>query len=288
MIEGYAFLAGMVVQIVVVSLWQPVWYTKYARVKGEKYRADAGNVLYQNILRLRSETFLTFYRAVNIVIAVIGLGLLTWLSGQILRPDWDIELVRRLLSFFTVAQIVPFFLVCMTEAWVHKRAAKLAPLEPKRTASLQRRSLFDFVSPIAVFAAILAYLLFAAAMIYFWLNPFPDFNHPLWPLRAVTLCYAVNAFVVYYALYGKKGAPLETRAGRLREAAVAANISVYASIGVVVFIAISVTLRELLHEERWLPFAASVFLVACVLVATLPIRRVGQGKLNALDPNPAS
>lgn len=286
MIEGYALLAALTAQIAVISLWQPLWYTRYARVKGEKYRADADNALYQNILRIRSEAFLTFYRAVNLVIAVIGLGLLAWLSGLVLQPDWNLETVRPPTIYFTMAQILPFFLVCLTEVWVHKRAARQAPPEPKRTASLQRRSLFDFVSPAAVYAAILAYLLFAAAMIYFWINPYPDFNHPMWPLRAITLVYAVNAFVVYYALYGKKSAPLETRDGRLREAAVAANVSVYASIGVVVFTAITVTLRELLHQDRWLLFAASVFLVACVLVSTTHIRRVASGK--GFDPSPAA
>lgn len=288
MIEGYAFLAALTAQIVVVSLLQPVWYTKYARVKGEKYRADAGNALYRNILRIRSESFLAAYRALNLVVAAAGLGLLVWLSAQILRPDWDAALIRRVLVFFTVTQIAPFFLVCLTDAWVHKRAAAQAPPEAKRTASLQCRGLFDFVSPAAVFAAILAYLLFAAAMVYFWLNPFPDFNHPLWPLRGVTVAYALNAFLIYFVLYRKRNAPLETRADRLREAAVGVKVCVYTSIGVVVFTSITVTLRELLHEERWIPFAVSIFLMGCVLFATAPMRRVGGGKTEALAPSPAS
>jgi MFS family permease len=289
MMEAYALLAALTLQILVVSVLQPVWYTRYARVKGEKYRADTANAqLYQDILRIRGERFLAFYRAVNLVMAVAGLGLLAWLSGHILRPDWDLAPVQRLFSFYTMAQIAPLCLVCLAEAWVHKRAVKLAPPETKRTASLQRRVLFDFVSPYAVFTAALAYVLFAAAMIWFWLNPFPDFNYPLRPLRALTLVYAVNCFIVYWALYGKKNAPLETRAGRMREVAVAINISVYASIGIVVFMAISLTMREFLHLDRWMPFAASVFLVLCMLVSTLPMRRIAEGKLDPLDPSPAS
>ena len=166
-------------------------------------------------------------------------------------------------------------------------AAAQAPPEGKRTASLQRRTLFDFVSPAAVLAAILAYLLFAAAMVYFWLNPFPDFNHPLWPLRSVTVAYAFNAFMIYFVLYRKRNAPLETRADRLREAAVAVQVCVYASIAIIVFTSITVTLRELLHEERWIPFAVSAFLVAFVLFATAPMRCVAQGKMDALEPRPA-
>lgn len=290
MIEAYALLAALTVQILVVSVLQPVWYTRYARAKGAKYFADVGNAgIYSGILRIRGERFLALYRGVNMVIALVLLGLLAWLSGHILRPDWDIALGRRAIAFSSLLQLTPLFLVCLTEFWVHKRAVALTPPEPKRTASLQRRGLFDFVSPQAVFLAALLYVLFAAAMVWFWLNPYPDFNYPLRPLQSITFVYVFNAVLAYWILYGKRNAPLETRAGRMRENAVAIPIMVYACIVVIVFTSITVTLREFLHMDRWIPFGGSVFLVLVVLMSTRAMRvaeapRDGEG----LSPSPAS
>ena len=47
--------------------------------------------------------------------------------------------------------------------------------EGKRKAILQRRGLFDFVSPFIVFLAVLSYFLFAAFVIYIRQHPFPGF-----------------------------------------------------------------------------------------------------------------
>jgi hypothetical protein len=185
--------------------------------------------------------------------------------------------------------MAPFLLVCVTEFWVHKKAVALAPPETRRTASLQRRGLFDFVSPYAVFLAALLYVLFAAAMVYFWLNPFPDFNHPLWPLRGITFGYSVNAALTYWILHGRRNAPLETRAGRMKENAVAITAMVYACIAVVVFTSITVMLREFLHEEKWIPFAVSVFLVLMVLMSTRGLRHAAaRTDADCLNPSPAS
>jgi hypothetical protein len=290
MIAAYAFLAAFTVQIAVVSLLSPVWYTKYARAKGAKYFADARNAqLYSGILRIRSERFLALYRGVNMVIALLLLGLLVWLAGQILRPDWDDALARRVLALSTSLQMAPFVLACVTEFWIHKKAVVLAPPEPKRTASLQRRGVFDFVSPHAIFLAGLLYLLFAAAMVYFWLNPFPDFNHPLWPLRGITFAYVFNAVLAYWMLYGRRNAPLETRAGRMKEAAIGIPLLVYVCIAMVLFTSITVTLREFLHEEKWIPFSVSVFLVLVVLLSTRMFRQAAaRTDADCLNPSPAS
>ena len=69
-------------------------------------------------------------------------------------------------------------------------------LASKRTALLERRGLFDFVSPFIVFLAVLTYLLFAAFVIYIRQHPFPGFAG-LINLVGVTLLYAFIAFTVY-------------------------------------------------------------------------------------------
>ena len=135
---------------------------------------------------------------------MLGLLVLGWLFSYMRRPDWNEGLVDVLVTVhFLVAQMLPLFLV----VWVgvrfnkeHKRSL----LEGKRKAILQRRGLFDFVSPFIVFLAVLSYFLFAAFVIYIHQDPFPGFAG-LITLGAITLVYAVNAITVYWMLYGRKG-----------------------------------------------------------------------------------
>lgn len=147
--------------------------------------------------------------------------------------------------------------------------------EGKRTAVLQRRGLFDFVSPFAVFLAVLVYLLFAAFVIYVRQQPFPGFAG-LINLGAVTLVYALNAVVVYSMLYGRNKNPFETHAGRLHTIGLAVKSSVYSCILVVVYLSLNFSLR-LLDLKRWEPFALSVFFIICALVASMgfaaPLRK---------------
>ena len=147
--------------------------------------------------------------------------------------------------------------------------------EGKRTAVLQRRGLFDFVSPFIVFLAVLSYFLFAAFVIYIQQHPFPGFAG-LINLVGVTLVYALNAFVVYMMLYGTKRNPFETHAGRLRTIGLAVKSSVYSCIVVVVYLSLNFSLG-LLDLQRWEPFALSIFFVICALLASMgfaaPLRK---------------
>jgi hypothetical protein len=279
MIEAYAFLAAFTVQILVVSVLHPAWLTGYARAKAE--------VQLPGWDRKSRERFLTLYRAVNAGIAVLGLVLLGWLFSHMRSPDWDVRPVSLLLREFVVVQILPFVLVSLIGAWVKKKAITRAAPVVHRIASLQRRGLFDFVSPLTVLLAVVGYLLFAAFVIYTQRHPSPGFSfYPLF--RSVTLIYALNAFGVYWLLYRRKRWPLETRAYRMHAVGVQVKIVVYTSIAFIVFISLNVTLR-LLHLQTWAPFAMSVYLVIIMLIcSTVLFALRHQAEADKLGPSPAS
>jgi hypothetical protein len=108
------------------------------------------------------------------------------LTMSVLYPGWFIRYLRA------KATRLPRF------SKEHKRPVP----EAKRTALLQRRGLFDFISPRVVFLAVLSYLLFVAFVIYLQQDPVAGFIGRI-NLGAVTLVYALNAFVLYRVLYGK-------------------------------------------------------------------------------------
>jgi hypothetical protein len=140
-------------------------------------------------------------------------------------------------------------------------------LEGKRKATLQRRRLFDSISPFVIFVAGLGYLLFAALVIYLRQRSSIGLA-ALITLGCVTLVYALNAFVVYAMLYGKKPNPYETHAGRVHTIGLVVKSCVYSCIACVVYLSLNLTL-VMLDMQRWQPFALSGFFVIAALLSLM-------------------
>ncbi len=276
MVEAYAFLAAFTVQILVMSVLLPAWFIRYLRVQATRFPAERLAQLYPGVdVGHAQKRFLTQYRALITGIAVLGLLLLGWLFSYMRRPDWDEGPVEILVTvYFLAAHMLPVCLFVWVGVRFNKEHKRSLP-EGKRTAILQRRGLFDFVSPFIVFLAVLSYFLFAAFMIYIQQHPFPGFAG-LINLGGITLVYAVNAITVYWMLYGRKANPLETHAGRLHTIGLAVKSSVYSCIVIVVYLSLNFSLR-LLDLKTWEPFSLSVFFIICALVASMgfaaPLRK---------------
>jgi hypothetical protein len=275
MIESYAFLAAFTAQILAMSVLCPAWCIRYVRAQATSVPAERFAQLYPGVdLGKTLERHLTLYRVLNTGIAVIGLLVLGWLFKYMRRPDWDDGPVEVLVGVYFMAQALPLGLVALF-AVRYSKVLKHSFLEGKRTAVLQRRGLFDFVSPFTVFLAVLGYFLFAAYVMYIAQNPFPGFDGYI-IMGAVTLVYALNAFCVYWQLYGRKFNPFEPHTGRMRTIGLGVKAGVYSCILCVVYLSLNFTLVRL-DLQRWEPFAQSVFFVVCALLSlrgfTAPPRR---------------
>jgi hypothetical protein len=202
-------------------------------------------------------------------------------------PDWDLAPVMRLLTGYVQVQVLPFVLVSLIGAWFKRKAFRRSPPEVKRTASLQRRGLFDIVSPFIVFLAVAGYVLFAAYVIIIQQHPVAGFSgYSL--LRMVTLVFALNAFALYWLLYRRKKWPLETRAYRTQAVEVQVKIVFYVSIAVIIFVSLITTLR-LLEIQRWAPFAVSVYFVIIMLfTSTMLFTLRRQAEADRIGHSPAS
>lgn len=276
MIETYAFFAAFLVQILAMSVLHPAWFVRYVRVRMESCYEDERYVqLYPGVERTGVERFLTLYRTVNACIAVLGLLLLGWLFNYVQRQYWN-----DMVALYFMLQVLPLFVLTCLSVWSNKKARERSQPEVKRTASLQRRGLFDFISPFVVSLAVLGYLLFAAFVIYIEADPIK--------LGAVTLVYALEAFVVYRRLYGRKSYPLETRADRMHWTGLTVKICVYACIATVVFVSLDLVVL-LLGLQQWDPFAQSVFFVITALLCSIGLTTSPrQPKADELGPSPVS
>jgi hypothetical protein len=260
MIEVYGFLAVFTVQGLAMSVLLPARFNKYVRVQASSFPTERLAKLFPGVdLNLATERFLTRYRAVNTGIAVLGFLLLGWLFNYMQRPDWNEGPVIGLSAAYFMLQNLPLIFV----TWLgfrFSRAHKHSLLEAKRKATLQRRGLFDFISPFTVFVAVASYFLCVAFVLYVQEKPFPGFAL----IGVLTLVYVSQAFLVYKRLYGKMNNPFETHAERVHKIGLSVKTIVYGCIVCALFFAVVFTV-DLLDLKRWVPLAQSV----CLLFSTL-------------------
>jgi hypothetical protein len=291
-IEAYAFLAMFALQILAASVLYPTCIIKYVRGWARDYGSERFAQLYPDVDYSKSiEQFVTRYRAANIVIAVLGVLLLGWLFTVIRHPDWVGEVGTPALVYFLL-QMAPLPLVALYAVVRYRKILMQPSQETKRKATLQRRGLFDFVSPFAVYLAVLTYFLFIVYGI--WLDLYVYKNTSLskpcyTAIIVVTLTYALNAFVIYKNLYGKRN-PLVTHEGRVHAIGVRVKAGVYGSIAVAWFISIFGTLGQP-NLLEWRPFALSGFFVITALLglldATAPRRKSEADALGASSEVPS-
>lgn len=283
MIEAYAFLAMFTVQILLMSVLHPARLIKYCRAKLAGIPAETDPQMDASVVgNLSPERFLTLYRALNTGIAVLGVLLLGLMFSEVRLLDWD-----KMTAFYFLLQASPLLLLTVI-GLRYLMVYRSSMLEGKRKAVLQRRGLFDYISPFAVFVAVASYFLFVAYMLYLSQNPNVGINDSLIGIGAVTLVFALSAFQVYKMLYGKKLNPLETHAGHVHMIGLTVKSAAYGCIVCVVFLSLIFTL-EAWDLHSWKPFAVSAFLVTsgliCLTAFTVPPRKPG---VNELDASPIS
>ena len=270
MLEAYAFLGAFTVQILATSVLYPALFVRFVRARTMGLPAERLAQMYPGVdVGRAQERFLTRYRVLNTVIAVIGLVLLVWLFGYMRRADWHDGPVKVLVTvYFCVAQMFPLGLIVWLGVRFNKEHKQSLP-DRKRKAVLERRGLFDFISPFAVVLAVLLYFLFAAFVFYIRQHAFPGLA-VLISIGSVTLIYVVIALVVYKMVFGRNRNPLDTHAGRLHAIGVAVKSGVYTCIVTVVYLSLNFALR-LLELQKWELFALSGFFVMCALLASMGV-----------------
>lgn len=260
MIEVYGFLALFAMQVLTLSVLYPARFSKFVRIQATSIPIERLAKLYPGVdFVLARERFLTRFRAVNAGIAVVGLLLLGWLFTHMQAPDWNLRLAILLPAAYCMLQYLPLMFV----TWLGfklTREHRRSLLEGRRTATLQRRGLFDFISPLTVFLVFALYFLLVGGVIYVQQEPFPGYTL----IGVLTLTYLLQSFHVYRKLYGKKGHPFETNAARLHAIGLTVRTSAYGLILCTVFFAF-VFAVDFLHLKRWVPLAET----GCLLLSTL-------------------
>jgi hypothetical protein len=267
MIEAYAFIAAFTVQILAMSVLLPTQFIARIREYATRHPTERFERFYPGVdFALARERFIIRFRATNSGLALLGFVVMGWLFTYLQRPDWDDGPVEAIVGAYFGVQALPLLYITFASVRFKRKVLKHSAPEGKRKATLQRRALFDFVSPWPVGLAVLLYLVFAAFVIYLQQHPFKGFAGAPVNLGIISLVYALEAFCIYTMLYGKKLNELETNADSMFMIGLGVRCCVYACILSTVFISLNFTL-VLLDMQRWEPFAMSVFLTLCALLS---------------------
>lgn len=267
MIEAYAFLAAFCLQVLTLSVVLPGWFIRHMRRAAAKFPAERLSQLYPAMdPHAKLARYCRLFRVATLAIALFGAVLLAWMFSRMESPDWSHGASVRA-SFYGMLQMVPIALAGVLVMLLKRDILRRSSPEAKRKASLVHRRLFDCVSPVAVFLAVIAYVLFVAYVFYLREHPFPGFAG-LINIGGISMIYAMNAFAIYKMLYGRKINALETQVDSLQAIGLGVRCLVYGSIACAVFLSVDFTLRaqDLL---RWQPFATSVFFAFGALLSMM-------------------
>jgi hypothetical protein len=278
MIEVYLFYAMFTAQILVFSVLYPATMIRNVRAALARFPVERRPFMDEQAKKWFDRR-LALYRQINTGIAIVGLLLLGWLFSYMRRPDWDDGTVETLLVACFLLQMVPTALLVWELARGNRQLRELLRGE-KRMASLERRRLFDFVSPFVVGLTVLCYLLHAALAVYIAREPFPGFAGAFVNVAITTLMCAGIAFLVYRVVYGKKSSPLLTHEDHLWEIEVTVKILVYTCMVSMLALSLVLVLGKL-EMQSVEPLAQStVFVIIGVLLC-------GMGRLKMPQPGAA-
>jgi hypothetical protein len=266
MIEVYLFHVMFALQILVLSVLYPRQLIQRINQGLARYPAGDFPQLYpegeEATLRELGQ-YQRGYWLLNQLIAGLGLLLLGLLFGYMRKAGWDDGPVVTAVGLYFILQLVPMLLF----AWFTLRGnsyLRNVMQGEKRKAVLQRRGLFDFVSPAVVFITLLCYPAFIVMVLYFRRDPIPEFKSYVFMLT-ISLVYVWNAFWIYRTLYGRRSNPLQSNEERLHEIGTGVKISVYSCLACVLFFMLKFAL-VLLDRQSVEPLALSCFFVSIALM----------------------
>ena len=202
------------------------------------------------------------YIAFNYCIAALGLFILIRMMITEYRPAFEGG-DEIFVMFFFFLQMAPILYAEIKE-YSYTKLLRENYKASKRTADLTPRHLFDYVSPVSLVVAILAYA--AWITVYLSTREFgvqPDVEI-YGTLIGMTAVQGVFAMMVYKNIYGRKRNPYMTDEDRHLQNEVIARVMLFASIGMSVFLTVT-QMADDYSFEIFDPVLTSLYMQYCAV-----------------------
>lgn len=261
--QNIVLLIVLASQTLFVSGYFPFRLIRRVRYIVETYPPSSHPKLYPVSVDAVHRT-LRAYRAWNLFNLAVGLALVA--SGFLIpRAEllgWDSQSVVLL---YFLLQNTPLLLVSKSPGFAFFNPAR----EPgnRRSAELRRRSVLDFVSPVAIALAAAIYVGFVLFVVFapqYWPGGY-------WNVFGVTVMNAVCVIMAFRSVYGRKKDPYLAERDRLVQIGLTVKLAVFMSIAGTTFLVITMGLQRM--QDGLADIAASLFYQAIIL-ANLHATRV--------------
>jgi hypothetical protein len=203
------------------------------------------------------------YLGINYAIASVGLlilGLAGW-HGFEPAPEGGAEIFVMLYFFL---QVIPY-IYAEFAGYKHFKTMRKVYDEPKRTAVLEPRGFFDFISPF--------WLLLAGVLLTGWIWYFTESKMLIGPLdieyfgtlAAILGVHVLYGFIIYKFMYGKKQDPYRAHSDQMKMIENTIKIHVYSSIMISIFLIYTVA-ADRTGIEIFDPVMTSFYMQLCAFM----------------------
>ena len=266
-------------QILLLSYYLPGRLLKQMERVREHFPPETYPKLYPLSVE-KIQSALGIFKKMNIIILICGLGILlhSYYSQSTELLNWDNKAV---LTAFYLLQVTPL-LVLEFMGVKYLRLMKEADKSTTRTASLQSRNLFDFVSPLLVGSTAAIYVAFIGLIQYIKQTPFDGFGGDL-NILIITLVNVFFGILVFRRLYGKKRNPHQTNEDRVQGIKSYVSLLFIVSIAVTAYAGLTIALQSFGMED-FRPVTLCIYFQLITLL-TYKIYRIGSANFEVYKSN---
>jgi hypothetical protein len=269
MIEVYLFYVFFSIQVLLLSIVHPFRLGRFILAAREKYPYAEYPGMYpcppDSLAKM-----IQLYLGVNILIAFSGIYLLSRFYSIMQTPGWSDGEIETLVTLYFFVQVIPLFIFSV---FMHRfnRELRRTASTGRVSASLKRRSLYDYISPAILNLTLVFYPVYLLFLVYANNRGFPGFAGIPVNAVVVTLLYVWTLGYSYLKVSGKRANPYQGEAERHFDMEMTVKICVYSCLFGVIFLMVNMTLA-MTDRQNFEPLAMCVFFVLC---ATLYIRGMG-------------
>jgi len=200
-----------------------------------------------------------YQKKIDIFSNLTFFGLISCFSVVLISWSMGNSPVEEMLIVICFAlQIIPILLLGITST-IHFKNMKIAHKTTSRSANLQPRKFFDFVSPLLFSFAIILFITFMYIYLYTHDYDLSKTEVLITFIGAPLLQFYFMGMLIWKLNSGKSN-PLISEADRVREIKVVAKIAVYASIAMSVFLIMMTVMDEYKSLDALDPVILSLYM----------------------------
>ncbi len=181
------------------------------------------------------------FKTINVITILIGVGAIFLAAINGYKPEGHGE--ETLIGLYAMVQFIPMIFIEIKTYQQNKLMRELSK-SGVRKAQLQARNLFDYISPIAVAAALIMFCLVILFELYIANFEFRMDQKFITIVGVGTVMQFFFGFTIYWAIYGKKQDPHLSYEDQKKVGSIATSSAVYTSIGMSVFIIVNSAVKE--------------------------------------------